>query len=144
VVPPMRCDGQRVHRKTVGRYLRRALASLGLSKPGLGWYEATRHTFASQWVLNGGSIEKLSRLMDHHSVVVTERYVHLRPDLFSAADLGTLSVDLTPGTVQAGHFGQQLGSTAATARRKPVLSERKNRSGPVSRVLSPEDSSPGR
>lgn len=78
-----------------------------MGRPGLGWYEATRHTFASQWVLAGGSIEKLSKVLGHYSVVVTERYTHLRPDLFSAKDLGTVAVDLEtkPGGWAA--IGQQ-------------------------------------
>ena len=42
-----------------GNFLRPVLTALGLARPGLGWYEATRHTFASQWVMAGGSIEKL-------------------------------------------------------------------------------------
>jgi integrase len=102
IVPPMRCDGQ--HLKiagggaTTGKYLRETLVRLGLWRKGLGWYECTRHTFASQWVLNGGSIEKLKEMLGHYSVVVTERYAHLRPDLFTAGDLGTLKVSLKPGT----------------------------------------------
>src|SRR6266852_5426473 len=54
-----------------------ALEKLELARPGLGWYEATRHTFASQWVLSGGSIEKLKEMLGHYSVVVTGRYAHL-------------------------------------------------------------------
>ncbi len=42
-------------------------------------YQATRHTFASQWVLAGGSIEKLKEIMGHISVIVTEQYAHLHP-----------------------------------------------------------------
>lgn len=44
------------------------------------------HTFGSQWVLSGGSIEKLKEILGHYPVVVTERYAHLRPDLFPASD----------------------------------------------------------
>jgi hypothetical protein len=59
------------------------------------WYQATRHTFASQWVLAGGSIEKLREAMGHSSVVVTERYAHLRGDVFTTADLGRVAVDFS-------------------------------------------------
>jgi site-specific recombinase XerD len=55
--------------------------------PALTWYQATRHTFASQFVLAGGSIEKLSKLMGHSSVTTTERYAHLRADLLAALEL---------------------------------------------------------
>jgi integrase len=82
-----------VRPNTLWRHLRTALATCKL--PRLTWYQATRHTFASQWVLAGGSMEKLSAMMGHSSVVVTERYAHLRPDLFGERDLALLDVDLT-------------------------------------------------
>jgi len=77
------------------RHLRSALAACKL--PSLTRYQATRHTFASQWVLGGGSIEKLAAVMGHSSLVVTERYAHLRPDLFRDSDYGLLDVDLASG-----------------------------------------------
>jgi integrase len=61
--------------------------------PELTFYEAGRHTFASQWVLNGGAIEKLRMILGHSSVLVTERYAHLKPELFQKADL--LRADVT-------------------------------------------------
>jgi integrase len=97
VIPPMRCDGRKVDKGTPGPRLRAVLEQLGLVREGLGWYEATRHTFASQWVMAGGSIEKLKEILGHYSVVVTERYAHLKPELFTAKDLGTLAVDLEAG-----------------------------------------------
>jgi len=78
---------------TLRRHLSLALASCSL--PFLTWYQATRHTFASQWVLSGGSLEKLASIMGHSSVVVTERYAHLRPDLFREQDYTALDVDLS-------------------------------------------------
>ncbi|HEU4385784.1 MAG TPA: tyrosine-type recombinase/integrase, partial [Anaeromyxobacteraceae bacterium] len=121
VVPPLRRDGTKVDKHTPGVYLRAALDALHLARPGLGWYEATRHTFASQWVLAGGSIEKLSKVLGHYSVVLTERYVHLRPDLFATRDLGTIPLDL--GGVGGGvpvELGQHLGSTAGNAAAKAL------------------------
>ena len=100
VVPPLRCDGEKIDKHTPGIYLRAALAKLKLEEGGLGWYEATRHTFASQWVMSGGSIEKLKEMLGHYSVVMTERYAHLRPELFTKADLATISVDLGPGAAR--------------------------------------------
>jgi hypothetical protein len=49
---------------------------------------------AAWWVLSGGSIEKLKEILGHYSVVITERYAHLRVDLFLARDLGTIDPDL--------------------------------------------------
>lgn len=77
IIPPLRSDGRKIDKATPGNFLRPVLNSLGLARPGLGWYEATRHTFASQWVLAGGSIEKLKEMLGHYSVVMTERYAHL-------------------------------------------------------------------
>jgi integrase len=94
VVLPMRADGRRLDEHTVGRYLREALRRLKL--PRITWYQATRHTFASQWVLGGGSIEKLRVMMGHSTVQVTERYAHLRLDLFTDSDLRTMKVNLGP------------------------------------------------
>ena len=103
---PVSCDGKKIDKATPGNYLRVALAQLELTQPGLGWYEATRHTFASQWVLAGNSIEKLSAILGHYSVVMTERYAHLRPELFTQADLtigntqipvGAYSLFMLPG-----------------------------------------------
>ena len=78
---------------------------------GLGWYEATRHTFASQWVLGGGSIEVLKEIMGHSSVVVTERYTHLRPDLFVDRERSTIPLALNPAAAPLranwAEFGQR-------------------------------------
>jgi hypothetical protein len=77
---------------TLRRHLALALASSAL--PPLTWYQATRHSYASQMVLAGGSLEKLAKVMGHSSVVITERYAHLRPDLFREEDYQLLDVDL--------------------------------------------------
>jgi integrase len=101
VIPPMRSDAGAMSRKTPGPILRETLERLGLWREHLEWYQCTRHTFASQWVLNGGSIEKLSKLMGHYSIAVTERYAHLRPDLFTEKDRQTipLALSVAEGTV---------------------------------------------
>ena len=99
VVPPMRKGSRkRLDPHTVGKSFQEALEIInkeGPALPALTWYQATRHTFASQWVLAGGSIEKLREAMGHSSVMVTERYAHLRGDVFTAADLGRVVVDFS-------------------------------------------------
>ena len=65
--------GRHDHRPEPGVYLREALDHLCLTRPGLRWYPATRHTFASNRVLSGESIEKLKEIPGHCSVVMTER-----------------------------------------------------------------------
>ena len=36
-----------------------------------------RHTFAKQWILNGGNVVSLSRLLGHSSLDITQNYIHL-------------------------------------------------------------------
>jgi integrase len=107
VVPPMRSDGKRCDEHTVGKYIRKALTALNL--PRVTWYQATRHTFASHWVLSGGSIEKLKEMLGHCSVIVTERYAHLKPDLFAQRDFGTIALDLKAGGTVATLQGRDCG-----------------------------------
>jgi len=101
VIPPLRCDGKKIDKHTPGIYLRLALDELGLARQGLRWYQATRHTFASQWVMAGGSIEKLKEILGHYSVVITERYAHLKPELFTPKDLGTIALDFSAASEMA-------------------------------------------
>jgi integrase len=101
VVPPLRRrKGARYMRKsTLWKALRKAIAGdpekglprLGLPD-GLTWYQATRHTFASQWVKGGGTLERLQEVMGHSSIVVTQRYAHLRR---TTEDRDRVQVDLS-------------------------------------------------
>lgn len=52
-----------------------------------------RHTFASHFMINGGNILALQRLLGHHSLTMTMRYAHLSPDhLQEARSLNPLSL----------------------------------------------------
>jgi integrase len=113
VCPPLRCDGSKIDKGTRGEALRQVLQQLKLSRQGLGWYEATRHTFASQWVMAGRSLEELKEILGHYSVVVTERYAHLRPDLFAAGAHAALAVDLTPNSQSVAQISTDSRSGAA-------------------------------
>lgn len=95
VVPPVRrrSKSSMLDEQSMGRALREALTSLEL--PRMTWYQTTRHTFASQWVLAGGTLEKLRELLGHSTVLVTERYAHLRADLFDDSDRDRIPVDLS-------------------------------------------------
>ncbi len=46
-----------------------------------------RHTFASHFMMAGGDLFKLQRILGHKSLEMTQRYAHLAPDAFSG-DLG--------------------------------------------------------
>jgi integrase len=106
VVPPLKV--RRRYNSREARYiddkaLNEALAVVleELELPPLTWYQATRHTFGSHWVLQGGSLEKLAMILGHSSSEVTRRYAHLRPELLDAHDTARAQVDLSPGEVVA-------------------------------------------
>jgi len=42
-----------------------------------------RHTFASHWVMAGGDMYRLQKILGHKSVQMTQRYAHLAPEVFS-------------------------------------------------------------
>lgn len=85
----------------------------------LTWYRATRHTFASHFVLNGGPVAILSKILGHSSVQVTERYAHLAPSAFPA-ELVEVFDDVRLGGRGriAGTIGPKLGRVAAGSRSK--------------------------
>jgi integrase len=60
--------------KVIARAWHRTREKLGLPKMRL--YDASRHTFATHWVLNGGSRDEVQDLLGHSSPQVSERYIH--------------------------------------------------------------------
>jgi integrase len=59
------------------RALRRAQLDTSLR------FHDLRHSFASHWMSDGGDIFKLSKLLGHSSVTITEKiYAHLAPDAY--------------------------------------------------------------
>jgi integrase len=102
---------------TLHNALDEALAECGLPAD-LTWYQATRHTFASHWVMGGGSLEKLAHILGHSSTEVTKRYAHLRPDAFTDEDRARVRLPKSKN-------GQRMGSeekTAKTAKSRQVTS----------------------
>jgi len=100
VIPPLRCDGEKIDKGTPGPALRAALERLGLHAVAAyrkAWYAATRHTFASHWAMQGRPLRELQKILGHSSIVITERYAHLCPDYFAPGVLGALPVDLSAG-----------------------------------------------
>ena len=46
-------------------------------------FHCLRHTFASHWMMSGGDIFKLQKILGHQSMQMTERYSHLAPSAFT-------------------------------------------------------------
>ena len=47
-------------------------------------FHSLRHTFASHWMMQGGDLFKLQKILGHKSTQMTLRYAHLAPHAFSA------------------------------------------------------------
>lgn len=116
VVHAMRNDGAFCDDHTLRAYIETALEKLKL--PNMTWYQATRHTFASQWVMGSGAIEKLKEILGHSTVQITERYAHLKTDLFGARDLGTIALDLRAGSTDTGTVGYAVARPPRQKRRR--------------------------
>ncbi len=70
----------------------KALKRSGIKLPKGQSTHVLRHTFASHFMMNGGNILTLQKILGHSSVTMTMRYAHLAPDhLREAIKLGPLS-----------------------------------------------------
>src|SRR5690606_837170 len=67
------------------RAFRNALKVSGIVLPQGQASHVLRHTFASHFVMNGGDIVTLSKILGHSSLAVTMRYAHLSPSHFREA-----------------------------------------------------------
>jgi integrase len=59
---------------------KRAVKKIGLELPRGQSTHILRHTFASHFMMNGGDILTLQRILGHGSIIMTMRYAHLSPD----------------------------------------------------------------
>jgi site-specific recombinase XerD len=64
------------------------LAAAGCKPLARGWH-ALRHTFASQFIMAGGNLATLQKLLGHATIEMTLVYSHLAPD-FVAGELERL------------------------------------------------------
>ncbi|WP_312373880.1 phage integrase [Stutzerimonas nitrititolerans] len=67
------------------RAFRNALKASGIVLPRGQASHVLRHTFASHFIMNGGDIVTLSKILGHSSLAVTMRYAHLSPSHFKEA-----------------------------------------------------------
>ena len=118
LVPPAHPGRRSGPRRLPARFARsqtlnaalRAVMPPELARAGLDWYRATRHTYASHYVIAGGSLAHLATLLGHSSSEVTLRYAHLRPAALAEADVARIPVDLlAPPATVAPLIGQSTG-----------------------------------
>ncbi|MFY1051058.1 phage integrase [Ectopseudomonas khazarica] len=88
------------------RHFSRVLQSTSITLPAGQATHVLRHTFASHFVMAGGNILTLQKVLGHSSVTMTMRYAHLSPDhLQEAVRLNpifdTLSTPADPGNEKA-------------------------------------------
>ncbi|SBW25875.1 tyrosine-type recombinase/integrase [Citrobacter europaeus] len=66
---------------------RKAIQRAGIETPAGQLTHVLRHTFASHFMMNGGNILVLQRILGHTDIKVTMRYAHFSPDHLSEAML---------------------------------------------------------
>jgi site-specific recombinase XerD len=64
---------------------KRAVAKLDLNLPKGQMTHVLRHSFASHFMINGGNIVTLQRILGHGSIMMTMRYAHLSPEHLNEA-----------------------------------------------------------
>jgi integrase len=76
---------------------REGIVRAGIVLPEGQMTHALRHTFASHFMMSGGNILTLQRILGHQSLVMTMRYAHLSPDhLKEAMRLNPLAIIENP------------------------------------------------
>jgi integrase len=76
---PARNPDDRVFTNCIGAF-RRAVVRSGIELPSGQCSHILRHTFASHFMINGGNILSLQRILGHADITMTMRYAHLAPD----------------------------------------------------------------
>lgn len=66
--------GDKLKRSTISHNLVEYNHSRGVNKTGI---HRWRHTFAKYWIVNGGSVVVLSRILGHSNLKITQNYINL-------------------------------------------------------------------
>jgi integrase len=92
-------------------------------------FHGLRHTFASTWMMRGGSLFKLQRILGHQSIVMTERYAHLAPNAF-AEDHGRFGSGFATSRAEVIPIRAEDPVVARPAKTSaPIAEDRKTKSG---------------
>lgn len=71
-------------------------------------YDASRHSFATQWLVAGGTRDELKDLLGHSDLSTTERYVHMAKDFSGSVGRSLFGVD-TAAAVRKAIQERQVG-----------------------------------
>ena len=126
VFPSKKGTMQQPSARVLQETLRRCQNRMGVAEEDRITFHDLRHTFASHFMMRGGDLFRLQRILGHKTVQMTNRYAHLAPEVFKE-DYGRL-VDVVPKTDAA----QVLVFAAGKARTGRGESD----GGPVQRGLS--------
>ena len=89
-----KAPNDRVFNNCIGSF-RRAVARAELELPAGQCSHILRHSFASHFMMNGGNILSLQKILGHSDIAMTMRYAHLTPDhLFDAVKLNPVAVQI--------------------------------------------------
>jgi len=66
--------GEQMNKESVGSAIARYNKTRGVSKTSIHLF---RHTFAKKWILNGGDIFRLQRILGHSSLDIVKEYVNM-------------------------------------------------------------------
>jgi len=88
------------------------LTRAGLRVPAHPWH-CLRHTFASHFVMQGGNILSLQRILGHADIKQTLVYAHLAPD-FLRAEMDRLNYRAAARSVERGEIGSSSADSLAT------------------------------
>ena len=69
--------GDKLQRDILYRHIARYNKSRGVNSVGVHKF---RHTFAKQWVISGGSIVTLSKILGHSNIGITDNYINMLVD----------------------------------------------------------------
>lgn len=87
----------RVFTNCIGAF-RRSIARAGIELPRGQCTHILRHSFASHFIMNGGNILTLQKILGHADITMTMRYAHLAPDhLMDAIRLNPIAKSLDSG-----------------------------------------------
>jgi integrase len=69
--------------RVFAEFLQRTLVRAGFDARHV-HFHGLRHTFASHWVMRGGDLFRLQKILGHKDAAVTQRYAHLAPAAFES------------------------------------------------------------